>query len=144
MEAESIDDIGCGGVMGAELPRLRRVFNEALERDPEERAEYLDGACGEDRRLRERVEALLSAHGEAGGFLAGRESVPGKDGRGEESPEGPGTVIGPYRLMQEIGRGGFGVVYAAEQTAPVRRRVALKILKAGMDTREVVSRFEAE
>jgi len=83
----------------------------------------------------ERVEALLAADSDAGSFLASQELEPGMQ---------PGAEIGPYRLLEPIGEGGFGVVWVAEQTAPLRRRVALKVVKAGMDTREVVARFEAE
>jgi len=121
--------------MNEKRPRLRVIFAEALEKTaPSDRAAYLDRACAGDAALRQRVDALLAAHKEAGEFPAESHGPPAE----------PGTVIGPYRLMQEIGEGGFGIVYMAEQTEPVRRRVALKILKAGMDTREVVARFEAE
>ena len=89
----------------------------------------------------ERVEALLKAHEAAGAFL----DKPA-DGRTLQLPskERPGTMIGPYKLLQLIGEGGFGVVYMAEQTEPVARKVALKIIKLGMDTRQVIARFEAE
>jgi serine/threonine protein kinase len=108
------------------------------------RAEYLDKACKEDRRLRARVEALLAAHDNAESFL---ETAAG----GAASPpslnpitEGPGTIVGRYKLLQQIGEGGMGVVYMAEQETPVRRRVALKIIKPGMDSAQVIARFEAE
>ncbi|HEV3343692.1 MAG TPA: protein kinase [Pirellulales bacterium] len=116
---------------------LMALFCEALEQpSAEERAAYLDEACGEDLPLRAHVERLLRAHEQAGGFLEVGPAV--------LSREQPGAMIGPYKLLEEIGEGGFGVVYMAEQTVPVRRRVALKILKPGMDTRQVVARFEAE
>ena len=113
------------------------IFCEVLDRtSPDERTAYLAEVCGDNLQLRERIERLLSAHEKAGGFLEG--SPAGLAG------QQPGAMIGPYKLLEEIGEGGFGVVYMAEQTTPVRRRVALKILKAGMDTRRVVARFEAE
>jgi serine/threonine protein kinase/WD40 repeat protein/gas vesicle protein len=127
-------------------PEMLSIFASAVERpSPEERAAFLDTACGSDAELRGRIEALLRAHDEAGGFLrdrpTAREPVATID---QPAGEGPGSVIGPYKLLEQIGEGGFGVVYMAEQTQPVRRKVALKVLKPGMDTRQVVARFEAE
>src|SRR6516165_3867899 len=121
------------------------LFAEALDADtPQARAAYLDRACGGDNDLRARLEALLKAHGEAGGFLAGAGSVPEPTVDVATRGDGPGTVIGPYKLLQEIGEGGMGTVYMAEQSQPVQRKVALKIIKPGMDSRQVVARFEAE
>jgi Tol biopolymer transport system component len=118
--------------------QIREIFANALEwSDPGERAAYLSIACGADMDLRCQVESLLHAHQQADGFLPPPEP-------GQLHVEGPGTLIGRYRLLQEIGEGGFGLVFMAEQTEPVRRKVALKIIKAGMDTREVIARFEAE
>jgi WD40 repeat protein/serine/threonine protein kinase len=130
--------------MAGQQVELRALFCEALDRKtPEERAEYLDRACQGEPELRARVEALLRAHAEASGFL--KEPSGGLVATVDEPiPERPGTVIGPYKLLEEIGEGGFGVVFMAEQTQPVRRKVALKVLKPGMDTRQVVARFEAE
>ena len=121
------------------------IFANALQcRSPEALAAFLDDACGNDRALRAEIEALLQAHYKAGDFLKGRD-VPADDC---ESPQpefqGAGTMIGQYRLVEQIGEGGMGVVYVAEQQAPVRRRVALKIIKPGMDTKRVVARFEVE
>ena len=117
--------------------RVETVFHAALERRAgAERMAYLDGACGDDGDLRSRVDALLGAHEEATGFL----EVPPVEG----SREGPGTSIGDYKLLQEIGEGGMGVVYMAEQQEPVRRKVAVKVIKLGMDTKQVIARFEAE
>jgi serine/threonine protein kinase/WD40 repeat protein len=125
------------------------VFAEALQFvAPELRTAYLDRACGSDRRLRQRVEALLRAAASAGDFLeqpptglsGGADAALLVSGRCEK----PGDRIGRYRLLERIGEGGCGVVYMAEQEEPVRRRVALKIIKLGMDTRAVVARFEAE
>jgi WD40 repeat protein/serine/threonine protein kinase len=120
------------------------IFHQALARSPEERAAYLEQACTGDPALRAAVEALLRANVGATGFL--EQHVPAPVTTVDEPPfrERPGAVIGPYKLLQQIGEGGFGVVFMAEQTQPVRRKVALKILKPGMDTRQVVARFEAE
>jgi WD40 repeat protein/serine/threonine protein kinase len=126
--------------------QIMTVFCAALEyQSPQERAAYLDEACGDDAGLRARVEALLQADCKAGNFLGG-SSAPGLGPSADEPPisEAPGMVIGPYKLLEEIGEGGFGVVFMAEQTQPVRRKVALKVLKPGMDSRQVVARFEAE
>ncbi|MBI5385270.1 MAG: protein kinase [Verrucomicrobia bacterium] len=125
------------------------VFAEALQRDtPEARADYLEVACGTDTALRHRVEALLRAAESAGDFL--EQPPTGLSGEADATLlasvfcEKPGDRIGRYRLLERIGEGGCGVVYMAEQEEPVRRRVALKIIKLGMDTRLVVARFEAE
>jgi serine/threonine protein kinase/Flp pilus assembly protein TadD len=115
----------------------------------------LDEVCGDDRALQEQVRVLLLAHGEAGSFLDRPAPHLGATGEFTPSPEddqretvaigaGPGTVIGPYKLLEQIGEGGMGLVYVAEQQQPVRRRVALKIIKPGMDSRQVIARFEAE
>lgn len=109
---------------------------------PEERAEYVKRVSGENAELRQRVEELLGAHFQAGDFL---ERPPATVlYRDEDVSAGPGTVIGPYKLLQQIGEGGMGVVFMAEQTEPIHRTVALKIIKPGMDTRQVIARFEAE
>jgi serine/threonine protein kinase/WD40 repeat protein len=125
------------------------LFLEALQRSlPEARAAYLDGACGTDTVLRRRVEALLHAAESADDFL--EEPPTGLSGDTNstslvtELSEKPGDKIGRYKLLEKIGEGGCGVVYMAEQEEPVRRRVALKVIKLGMDTRSVVARFEAE
>jgi serine/threonine protein kinase/WD40 repeat protein len=115
------------------------IFNAAVKLPPDQRAAYLDQACGADPELRRAVESLLRAHDATGGILPDRATVDY-----ETIAERPGTVIGPYRLMEQIGEGGFGLVFVAEQTQPVRRKVALKVIKPGMDTRDVVARFEAE
>jgi non-specific serine/threonine protein kinase/serine/threonine-protein kinase len=119
------------------------IFHQALARSPEERAAYLEQACAGDPVLRASVEALLRANVGATGFLEqpAPALVATLDGPIQERP---GTVIGRYKLLEQIGEGGFGVVFMAEQTEPVRRKVALKILKPGMDTRQVVARFEVE
>ncbi len=131
------------------------LFAEALaRRDAAERAAFLEQACGGDVELRRRVEALLRAHEQAGSFL----DKPDAGATSDVSPgqwldasdlsaaplEGVGSRIGPYKLLQQIGEGGMGVVFMAEQQQPVRRMVALKIIKAGMDSAQVIARFEAE
>jgi serine/threonine protein kinase/Tfp pilus assembly protein PilF len=113
----------------------KMIFLAAIEREsPEERAAYLDQACGSNPWLRKEVEGLLAAH----------ERLPGIRPAGEALGEGPGTVLGPYTLREPLGEGGFGVVFRAEQQQPLRRTVALKLLKPGLDTRQVVARFQAE
>ncbi|HWE38292.1 MAG TPA: protein kinase, partial [Isosphaeraceae bacterium] len=123
-------------------PDLRSVFAGALER-PEGpgRDAYLDEACRGDASLRADVEDLLRAHEGAGDFLA---APPTAEAGPPPPTEGVGERIGPYKLLQQIGEGGIGAVFMAEQERPVRRRVALKVIKAGMDSAQVVARFEAE
>src|SRR5437899_5584864 len=121
------------------------LFTEALRLPPEEREHFLSEACKGDAEFRRRVEALLLAYEQSGDFL-GRPAaeMPRKAAPVLPAVEKPGDRIGHYKLLQQIGEGGCGVVYMAEQEAPVRRRVALKIIKPGMDTRNVIARFEAE
>jgi WD40 repeat protein/serine/threonine protein kinase len=121
------------------------ILLAALEKStPAERAAYIDGACGPDTPLRALVEGLLKAHAAAGSFLEEPlfEATPST--KQLLNSEKSASVFGPYKLLEQIGEGGFGIVYMAEQQQPVRRKVALKILKPGMDTRRVVARFEAE
>jgi serine/threonine protein kinase len=144
--------------MAAETPNSDSIICAAIEiPSAEERAAYIAQVCGADEGLRDHVQKLVGAHFRAGSFLdspvpvlayprrrkgeGGEEAGPTID---EPAGEGPGTVIGPYELLEQIGEGGFGVVFMAEQTQPVRRKVAVKVLKPGMDTRQVVARFEAE
>jgi serine/threonine protein kinase len=150
--------------MASETPSLDSIFCGAIEiTSAEERAAYLTRACGADAELRRQAEKLVAAHFGAGSFLekpaveqTATEGIvasgcidPAALGAGLPTPphaltEGPGTRIGPYKLLQQIGEGGMGIVYMAEQEQPVRRRVALKIIKPGMDSKQVVARFEAE
>ena len=121
------------------------IFAEAVRLgSAEERQLFLDRACGADAQLRHEVEALLLAHARAAGgaFL---EPPPGvTDPSHEPADEQVGSTIGPYKLLERIGEGGMGVVYMAEQLRPVRRRVALKIIKPGLDSKQVIARLEAE
>jgi serine/threonine protein kinase/tetratricopeptide (TPR) repeat protein len=119
------------------------IFQAARQiEDPAARQAYLVQACDEHRDLRDRLEALLRVHDQERSFLA----TPAIGSADEAPPvtEGPGQSIGPYKLMEQIGEGGMGFVYVAEQHQPVRRKVALKIIKPGMDSKQVVGRFEAE
>jgi len=124
-------------------PDAKLIFLEAIDQaSPAARARYLDEACQGDSELRGRVEQLLQAHQNAGKFLGGSAmSGPTID---QPLTERRGDVIGPYKLLQQIGEGGMGTVFMAEQTHPVQRKVALKVIKAGMDSRQVIARFEAE
>jgi WD40 repeat protein/serine/threonine protein kinase len=128
-------------------PRTNELFLKAVELGAAgQRQQYLDAMCGTDAALRAEVESLLEASARAGRFLESAAPALPRSAAIAKSlvTERPGTVIGPYKLLEQIGEGGFGVVYMAEQERPVRRKVALKILKPGMDTRQVVARFEAE
>src|SRR5262245_853855 len=141
---------------------LMTLFAEALEfASPPERAAYLDRACGNDQALRQHLEALLQAHAQVGRFLdpqaavagatssaAGKEiagaAVDNRTALSQSGTEAPGTQIGPYQLLEQIGEGGMGAVWMAQQTAPVKRLVAVKLIKPGMDSRQVLVRIEAE
>ena len=121
------------------------IFNRALElTDSAKRAAYLDDACAGDAKLREEVDALLKWDCEAGGFMNAPDRDPNATLEAAPVPDMTGTVIGRYKLLEKIGEGGMATVYMAEQRHPICRRVALKIIKLGMDTRQVIGRFEAE
>jgi serine/threonine protein kinase len=137
--------IGTGGHTDDEL--AKSIFLDALEiASEQDRLAFLDRRCGSDHHLRSEVEALLRHEGQLGDYLerpaldlgATRDLAP------RPITEAPGTVIGPYKLLEQIGEGGMGVVFMAEQTRPIRRKAALKIIKPGMDTKQVIARFEAE
>jgi serine/threonine protein kinase/tetratricopeptide (TPR) repeat protein len=129
--------------MEAKQLSLETIFGEAVEIAARgDRDAYLDRACGRDESLRRQVESLLVAHDRAGDFLGSPTIAVTADQ--PRLSEGPGTTIGSYKLLEVIGEGGMGTVYMAEQTEPVRRRVALKVIKPGMDTKQVIARFEAE
>src|SRR5262245_4381709 len=126
---------------------VKSIFGRALEIESAAgRAAYLDEACGGDAGMRAEVEGLLAANGRAGEFMRRPAAAvaAGITASYEPLTEVPGTRVGPYKLLQQIGEGGMGVVYMAEQEEPVRRKVALKIIKPGMDSKQVVARFEAE
>jgi len=126
----------------AQTSEAKRIFLEAVELGtPDAWSPFLDNACNGDATLRQRVETLLKAHAQANALLDGNGLI------ATIAPpltEQPGALIGRYKLLEQIGEGGMGVVFVAEQTEPVRRRVALKIIKPGMDTKQVIARFEAE
>src|SRR5262245_19351883 len=127
-------------------PSEKDIFFEVIERTtPEERAACLDLACGGDATLRKRIELLVAKHFESDNFMKepAVEGVASTDSS-SAAPEGLGSLIGRYKLRESIGEGGCGVVYVAEQEEPVRRLVALKVIKVGMDTRSVIARFDAE
>jgi serine/threonine protein kinase len=125
------------------LAAVEAIFFAVLAKDsPAERAAYLDESCHGDAELRRQVERLLNAQPQVGSFL--QAPAAGLAPTGEAVSERPGTVIGHYKLMEQIGEGGMGLVFVAEQQQPVRRKVALKVIKPGMDTRDVIARFEAE
>jgi serine/threonine protein kinase/Tfp pilus assembly protein PilF len=126
---------------------VKEIFADALEKaDAADRAAYLSQACGEDAQLRQHVEALLQAHQKAGAFL--EEPAPPPPGKkivlATLLTEKLGDHIGRYKLLEKIGEGGCGVVYLAEQEDPVKRQVALKVIRPGMDSKQVLARFEAE
>src|SRR5262245_33320825 len=123
----------------------RSIFLAALEiTDFAEQAAYLNRACAGDAELRQRIEQLLEAHQAAGSFLEPTSGPAPVEPTERTPPEGAGSVIGPYKLLQQLGEGGMGTVWMAEQTEPVQRTVALKLIKPGMDSRQVIARFEAE
>jgi serine/threonine protein kinase/tetratricopeptide (TPR) repeat protein len=141
--------------MNARTPSIETILAEAVEiASPAEREAYVVKACAGDAALRQRVERMIVNHFQAGSFLEQPAANLGVTGEFTPSSEDardtavvterPGTVIGPYKLLEQIGEGGMGLVFVAEQAQPVRRRVALKIIKPGMDSRQVIARFEAE
>src|SRR5690242_16945993 len=121
------------------------LFLEAIQLPNEQRVAFLDRACANEKDLRRRIEALLRSNERAGDFL----ETPPTGSIGEVRAkitvgEKPGDRVDHYKLLKQIGEGGWGVVFRAEQEEPVRRRVALKVVKPGMDTKSVIARFEAE
>ena len=130
--------------MSADFDKLREIFLAALEQAPEQRDAYLDQICAGDEELRRNVAVMLKAQAVGEGPLD-RAAVRDEQTEAyEQVSETPGTVIGPYKLLEQIGEGGMGTVWMAQQTEPVKRLVAVKLIKAGMDSRQVIARFEAE
>jgi eukaryotic-like serine/threonine-protein kinase len=128
--------------MPVDPKQVQAVFLAAVGcAEPSERAAVLERECRDYAELRAQVEALLKAHGDGSGFLPTIDRTTPADSGFVPIGEGPGTTIGRYKLLQQIGEGGFGTVFLAEQEQPVRRKVALKIIKPGMDTRQVIARF---
>jgi eukaryotic-like serine/threonine-protein kinase len=131
--------------MAAISAELKAIFCEALDCPAgAERQAYLDRACEGDPDLRARIDALLCAHHDLGEFLEQPVATFSVTWDAPSPLEAAGTIIGPYKLMEQIGEGGMGLVFVAEQQRPVRRKVALKVIKPGMDSRPVIARFEAE
>jgi len=130
----------------SETPKdAKDIFLAALDiQDAAKRAEFVERSCDGDEALRQRVEDLLRAYGEPDGPLDKLAAALAPTQLGEPIREQVGATIGSYKLMEQIGEGGFGLVFVAEQERPIRRKVALKIIKPGMDTRDVIARFEAE
>lgn len=127
------------------VDRIDEIFWEAAQLAvAEERAAFLARVCGDNRKLSRRVEKLLQVQPKAAEFLERPYAGPARTGALPEVAETPRSVIGPYKLLEQIGEGGMGLVFVADQEHPVRRRVALKVVKPGMDTRQVLARFEAE
>src|SRR5262245_18003414 len=141
-----------GEAMSPEAQRVRDLFVAAVKLPPEQWEAILGGACAGDDEVHRQVSDLLREHQQAGNCLdrpaaqlrATGDFDPHGDGAAAAAQEGLGTAIGPYKLLELIGEGGMGAVWMAEQHEPVQRKVALKIIKAGMDSRQVVARFEAE
>src|SRR5216683_3136493 len=119
-------------------PKIKEIVGAALEYEPAVRSAFLDQACAQDESLRAEVESLLAAHADAAGLSGSSWATTVAD------PAGETKTIGPYRLIQVLGVGGMGQVWLAEQTSPVRRRVALKLIRAGMYDSSVVQRFQSE
>jgi len=131
--------------MNRRTNQIKLIFSEAYKKKtPQERMDYLQNACGDETDLRAEVESLLKAYDDREGFLEAPILDTDMTLGDTLVSEGSGTVIGRYKLLEQIGEGGMAVVYMAEQEKPIRRKVALKIIKLGMDTKSVIARFEAE
>src|SRR5437870_715573 len=121
------------------------LFAEAIQLSPVKRIAFLDRACADDADLRRRIEALLRSNDRVGAFLEEPPTGSITEERAKVTAwEKPGDRVGRYKLLEQIGEGGCGIVFKAEQEEPVRRQVALKVIKPGMDTKSVIARFEAE
>src|SRR5437867_5217856 len=125
--------------------KAKTIFLNAVEiASPVERQAYVTAECAGDEALGHEVEEFLQYHEGMGSFLETSGLGPCDTVDLPVSAERPGTVVGPYKLLQQIGEGGMGTVFMAEQTHPVQRKVAIKVIKPGMDSRQVIARFEAE
>ena len=122
----------------------REIFAAAIKLTGDQRAAFLDAACDHDESLRQQVEELLSAHEDSNGPLPYMNDREVQATQAHSVHAESGTQIGPYKLLEEIGEGGMGSVWVAEQSKPIRRRVAIKLIKLGMDSQAVLARFEAE
>ncbi|HTU89231.1 MAG TPA: serine/threonine-protein kinase, partial [Gemmataceae bacterium] len=135
--------------MNKYTPSVETILGQAVEiAEADQRQAFVEQACGGDAALQRRVERLIANHFQAGSFLERPAVALDPNGtagwEAMESASGVGTVIGPYKLLEQIGEGGMGLAFIAEQQQPIKRRVALKIIKPGMDSRQVIARFEAE
>src|ERR1700739_318036 len=131
--------------MKDQASRDEELFTESLGVPAGQRSTFLERACGDDAALLQRVKTLLKAHDSAGGFLEkSAQKIAIWARAGVQVGEKPGDRIGCYKLLEQIGEGGGGIIFMADQEEPVHRQVALKIIKPGMDTRSVIARFEAE
>ena len=129
------------------ISREELIIRQAQDRPPAERATFIDGACLGDAALRQRIEARLNANAQSATLLptqieADQPAVK-RDFVDHRPDEAEGQTLGRYKLIEKLGEGGFGAVWLAEQREPVRRKVAFKIIKLGMDTKQVVARFES-
>ncbi len=131
-------------MVNTDFERIREIFFAIVAQPSAQWEALLNEACGDDADLRQQVAVLLKAHAESEGILDRNPAGPTQTGVYGPSNERPGMLIGPYKLLQQIGEGGMGTVFMAEQIQPVQRKVALKVIKAGMDSRQVIARFEAE
>src|SRR5262245_50291635 len=148
-----MDDVGPGRghPMSAPCRSLKELFLAALDVAPQERAAWLDRECAADAGLRERLSHMLAAHDAPQSLLdrpaplgplpsPSAQTAAGPFRPADAESTGPGTTIGPYQLLQQLGEGGMGTVFMAQQTEPVKRTVALKVIKAGMDSAQVIAR----
>ncbi len=130
--------------MSADFDKLREIFLAVLDQAPEQREAYLEKICAGDEQLRSNLAVMLKAQAQGDGPLDRAAFREEQTAAYDKVSEVPGTVIGPYKLLEQIGEGGMGTVWMAQQTEPVKRLVAVKLIKAGMDSRQVIARFEAE
>src|SRR5262245_2001963 len=130
--------------MSADFDKLREIFMAALEQAPDQQDTYLNQVCGGDEELRRNVAVMLKAHVAGEGPLDRGPLRDEQTAADEKAAEAPGTVIGSYKLLEPIGEGGMGTVWMTQQTEPVKRLVAVKLIKPGMDSKQVLARFDAE